>query len=292
MSSNPAEESVGVVGLGLMGTAITERLLESGFLPLVWNRSEDKAEALIRGGARWSDNPIAECRRVIISLFSEEVVAEVLTGWLSSVRSGMTIIDTTTVSPEHSRDWYRQLQSLGAGFVEAPISGSSEQTRRGEASVLVGGDEADFQRCRDLWPVLGGTVLHVGPCGNAAKMKLVSNLVLGLNRAALAEGLVFAESLGLDLPQTLHVLQNSAAYSRQMDTKGRKMVDGNFAVQARLSQHLKDVRLMLSATAAGETALPLTEVHRRLLESAERDGFGDADNSAVIEAVRRFAETP
>ena len=117
-------------------------------------------------------------------------------------------------------------------------------------------------------------------------MKLVSNLVLGLNRAALAEGLAFAEVLGLDADATLQVLQGSAAYSRQMDTKGRKMIDRDFAPQAKLSQHLKDVRLMLHAATAAGLTLTLTDAHRQLLERAEALGFGDRDNSAVVEAAR------
>ena len=113
-------------------------------------------------------------------------------------------------------------------------------------------------------------------------MKLVTNLVLGLNRAALAEGLVLAEQLDLDGLQTLDVLRRSMAYSRIMDTKGEKMIAREFAPQARLSQHLKDVRLMLAASAI---PLPLSEAHRALLEKAEALGYGDSDNSAIIEAI-------
>ena len=118
-------------------------------------------------------------------------------------------------------------------------------------------------------------------------MKLVSNLVLGLNRVALAEGLVFARTLGIDLEAALQVLIGSMAYSRIMDTKGRKMIEGDFRTQARLSQHLKDIRLILAAAAAAGQELPLTEAHRRLLEAAESAGFGDADNSAIIRAFDR-----
>ena len=113
-------------------------------------------------------------------------------------------------------------------------------------------------------------------------MKLVTNLVLGLNRAALAEGLVFAQQLDLDLTQALDVMRRSMAYSRIMDTKGEKMITQDFTPQAKLSQHLKDVRLML---AASSIPLPLSETHRQLLEKAEALGFGDADNSAVIKAI-------
>src|SRR5205085_1929779 len=115
--------------------------------------------------------------------------------------------------------------------------------------------------------------------------KLVTNLVLGLNRAALAEGLVFAEKMGLDLEQTLHLLRESMAYSRIMDSKGEKMVRGDFTPQASLSQHLKDVRLMLSAAERAEIASPLTQTHQRILEAAERLGLGALDNSAIVRAI-------
>ena len=113
-------------------------------------------------------------------------------------------------------------------------------------------------------------------------MKLVTNLVLGLNRAALAEGIAFAQQLDLDLAQTLGVMRRSMAYSRIMDTKGEKMITQDFTPQAKLSQHLKDVRLML---AASSLPLPLSETHRQLLEKAEALGYGEADNSAVIQAI-------
>ena len=118
-------------------------------------------------------------------------------------------------------------------------------------------------------------------------MKLITNLVLGLNRAALAEGLVFAETIGVDPSAALDVLKGSVAYSRTMDTKGRKMIDRDFRVLAKLSQHLKDVRLMLDAARKAEVKLPLTTLHADLLSQAEAAGYGEADNSAVINAIRR-----
>jgi len=275
------------VGLGLMGTAISERLLHCGFIPVVWNRTRDKAEQLLQLGAVWSEHPLLDCQRVIISLFSSQVVSEVLQPWLSQVRAGQIVIDTTTGDPHESGAWERLLAERHAAYVDAPISGSSEQTRRGQATVIVSGSVTAFEACRDLWPVLGANVFHVGQCGNAAKIKLVSNLVLGLNRAALAEGLVLAETLGLDLRTTLQVLQGSAAYSRQMDTKGLKMIDGDYSPQAKLSQHLKDVRLMLQAAHENYLQLSLCDAHRQLLEQAEALGLGEADNSAIVEAVRR-----
>ncbi len=139
---------------------------------------------------------------------------------------------------------------------------------------------------------MGAKVFHVGPCGSAAKMKLISNLVLGLNRAVLAEGLVFAEALGVSPAAALEVMAGSHAYSKAMDVKGRKMVERDFTVEARLSQHLKDVYLMLEAAAAAGISLPLTETHRRLMEQAEAVGLGDQDNSAIIEVLRKPKPAP
>jgi 3-hydroxyisobutyrate dehydrogenase-like beta-hydroxyacid dehydrogenase len=201
-----------------------------------------------------------------------------------SLRSGQILVDTTTGEPEQTARLGAKLAARGVQYLDAPISGSSEQTRRREATAIVGGPREPYDACRDLFDCLVKECFYAGPWGSGAKMKLISNLVLGLNRAALAEGLVFARSIGVDPANALPVLMGTMAYSRIMDTKGRKMLDGDFSVQARLSQHLKDIRLILDAAVAAGQPLPLTEAHRQLLEAAEAAGFGNADNSAIIRA--------
>ena len=269
-----------------MGTAITERLLEAGHEVLVWNRTKEKADALIAAGAQWSDCPLAECSRVIISLYSSDVVGEVLHAWKDELSASQIIIDTTTGDPMASVGFASMLAQRGSVYLEAPISGSSQQTRQGQATVIAAGQRDAFEACEDLWRILGKQTFYVGASGNAAKMKLVSNLVLGLNRAALGEGLALAESLDIDLDSALKVLQGSGAYSKQMDSKGPKMLAGDYSVQARLSQHLKDVRLMLQIAKESGLVLQLTQAHEKMLESAESLGLGDMDNSAVFEAIR------
>jgi 3-hydroxyisobutyrate dehydrogenase-like beta-hydroxyacid dehydrogenase len=287
-----SNERIGMIGLGLMGTALTERLLEHGYRVLVWNRTREKAAALIARGAEWSDNPLAACERVIISLYTSDVVETVLEQLRDGLRAGQIVLDTTTGEPEQTAAMGARLEAKGVRYLDAPISGSSEQTRRGEATVIVGGEREAFEACADLWPVLGRKVFHVGACGSAAKMKLVTNLVLGLNRAALAEGLVFAEAIGVAPAAALEVLMGSMAYSRTMDAKGPKMIKGDFAVQARLSQHFKDVRLILEAAAAAGQELPLSAVHAQLLGQAEAAGWGDQDNIAVIKAIQALKQKP
>lgn len=278
---------VGVIGLGLMGTALAERLLDAGYDVEVYNRTREKADPLVARGARWSDNPLAACDRVLISLYTTQTVEEVLRKLDAGLRRGQILVDTTTGDPAQSAALGERLAARGVDYLDAPVSGSSQQTRRGEVTTIVGGPREAFDACSDLFACFSKKSFYAGPWGSGAKMKLVSNLVLGLNRAALAEGLVFARAVGLDLRRTLDVLMGSMAYSRIMETKGRKMIEGDFSTEARLAQHLKDVRLMLDAASAAGVSLPLCEAHRRLLEQAESAGYGDADNAAVIRAWQK-----
>ncbi len=280
-------EPIGLIGLGLMGTALAERLLEQGYPVMVWNRTRSKADPLIALGARWTDDPLIDCRRVLVSLYDSAAVEAVLEPLLQGAPAGRVILDTTTGDPESTAALGSRCADRDLQYLDAPISGSSEQTRRGDVTLFVGGDRATFESCADLWSILGRRVLHVGPCGSAARMKLITNLVLGLNRAALAEGLAFAEALGVDPAAALEALKNSNAQSRAMEVKGEKMVSRDYTPQARLSQHLKDLRLILEAASGAGLTLPLADAHRSLMEHAERMGLGDQDNSAVLEALRR-----
>lgn len=279
-------EPISVVGLGLMGTAISRRLLECGYPVFVWNRTPSKAEPLLSLGALWSEHPFSTSRRVIISLYSSDVVAQVVDQMQADLHAGLLVIDTTTGEPDDCIGLGRRLADCGIDYLDAPVSGSSQQTGRGEAQIMVGGDRDAYDACGDLWPCLGKSVVYMGASGSASRMKLVSNLILGLNRAALAEGLAFARAIGVEPAAALQVLQHSAAYSRVMDIKGRKMIEGDFSTQAKLSQHLKDVRIILKSAEAARLPLPLSQVHRQLLEQAEASGCGELDNSSIIEVYR------
>jgi 3-hydroxyisobutyrate dehydrogenase-like beta-hydroxyacid dehydrogenase len=276
---------VGVIGTGLFGSALADRLLTEGFPVRVHNRTPHKADALISRGAKWSDNPLLECQRVIFCVYTTEQVVDVLEQMNSGLQPGQIIVDTSTSDPQHTAALGKRLAGRGIEFLEAPFSGSSEQTRNRESTALVAGEQSAFTACEDLWDCLAAKTYYVGPWGNATKMKLVTNLVLGLNRAVLAEGLVFAEAAGLSRAEALEVLLNSPAYSRTMDAKGPKMVQGEFTPEARLSQHIKDVRLMLAEAERGGTTLPISSVHLELLELAEAAGFGELDNSAIIRII-------
>jgi len=279
-------EPVGLVGTGLFGTALADRLLADGYQLVVYNRTRAKAEPLLARGAVWSENPFATCQRVIFSLFTSDQVEQVFEAMCPSPAREHIVLDTSTSDPQLTAAVGNRLAAKGVQYLESPFSGSSEQARNRAATALVSGDRAAFDECHDLWICLAAKTFYVGAWGNAAKMKLVTNLVLGLNRAVLAEGLVFAQASGLQMEDALEVLLNSPAYSRIMDAKGPKMVRGDFAPQARLAQHIKDVRLMLEEAARGGASLPMSAVHLRMLERAVTAGLGEMDNSAIIRVIQ------
>jgi 3-hydroxyisobutyrate dehydrogenase-like beta-hydroxyacid dehydrogenase len=276
------ELKVGLIGMGLVGQALIERLLAAGHQVIGFDVDQASRNSAAGKGVEIAPNAQAvamECEVIFLSLPNHDIVQSVMEQLTPVLRPGMIVVDTTTGSPSIVEAIAARLDAKGVYWVDATISGSSEQLYRGEVTILAGGTSIAIQRCEPLFRAIANDWMHVGPCGSGLRMKLVSNLVLGLNRAALAEGLAFADALQLDAKLTLEALRRSMAYSRMMDTKGDKMIDKDFRPQGRLSQHLKDVRLMQSESTI---RLPLTDAHQQLLEKAEGLGHGDLDNSAVI----------
>jgi 3-hydroxyisobutyrate dehydrogenase-like beta-hydroxyacid dehydrogenase len=159
--------------------------------------------------------------------------------------------------------------------------------RRGDGVGLIGGDPAIADEMKAVLAALFARSFHVGKVGDGGRAKLVVNLILGVNRLALAEGLVFAERLGLNPAAMLAVARGSASYSQVMETKGPKMVRGDFTPEGRVKQTLKDAHLMLDQAAAIGQQLPLLSVHADVLEACVRAGAADMDNSIIIEEIRR-----
>ena len=279
---------IGLIGLGLMGSAIAERLVAAGFSIIGWDIAAP-ARARLRklGGqpATSATDVFTLCDRILLSLPDTKITRNVLSETAPALHYGHIIADTTTGDPCDTEALCRQIAPTGATYLDATISGNSDQVRRGEVLVMVGGLAPAFKVCQKLFATFATRTIYTGTTGSAARMKLVTNLVLGLNRAALAEGLVFAHMLKLDGRQALEILRCSMAYSRIMDVKGEKMLRGDFKPQARLSQHLKDVRLMIAAAKKSGIKLPLSETHRQILSAAEAAGLGQLDNSAIIRVI-------
>lgn len=281
------EPPIGLIGVGLLGSALAERMLAGG-LPVHGYDTNADALALLRerGGtcAAKAAEVAGQCQAIVLCLPDSSVVAKIIDELAEVLRTGALVIDATTGDPDETAALAKRLAERGIGYVDATVAGSSEQARRGEATLIIGGEALNVHRAEPVLQTWSSKRFHVGPPGSGARLKLVVNLVLGLNRAVLAEGLSLAKACGIDPAAALDVLKATPAYSAAMDLKGPKMVSGDFTPVARLTQHLKDVRLIRALAQRHAAATPLSDVHEELLQRAVELGFGDADNSAIIRA--------
>jgi 2-hydroxy-3-oxopropionate reductase len=284
---------VGLVGVGLMGEALATRLLAAGRCVVGFDIDPARTARLagLGGEAAASAADLARrCDPIVLALFDtgqvETAVERELLPALGEA-SGKTVVCVSTCDPGRLAALAARLAGRGLAFVEAPVSGTSAQVRQGQGVGLIGGDRGAAARVAPVLEAMFAGTFHVGEIGDGNRAKLAVNLILGLNRLAVAEGLVFAERLGLDPATFLAIARGSAAASQVMDTKGEKMVTRDFAPEGRVRQTLKDARLILEEAARAGQALPLLEVHAEVLQACVEAGEADRDNSIVIEEIRR-----
>jgi 3-hydroxyisobutyrate dehydrogenase-like beta-hydroxyacid dehydrogenase len=285
-------EKVGLIGLGLMGGVFATRLQDAGFAVLGYDIDAAKRSAFVQrgGSAAASVGEIGrQCSSVLLSVFSIDQVEAVVegAGGLAGGRSDSIALCASTCPPDRIAALAERSAARGLTLLDAPVSGTTAQVRSGDGLGLIGGDADAAERVSAVLDAIYPKRFHIGRAGDASKAKLAINLILGINRLGLAEGLVFAERLGLDLGAFLKVARASAAYSQVMDVKGDKMVEGDYTPLSKVSQHLKDVRIMLDEATARGQALPLGAVLADILEACMRHGDGERDNAITIEEIRR-----
>lgn len=289
---------VGLIGAGLMGTAITQRLVSAGFEVLAHDVDAEKRAAIARIGAgaeATAAGVIASCEIVVLCVFNTEQVEDVIAGRGCGVdtiaRGGggaRIFVVTSTCDPDALAALAQRVASGGAHILEMPISGTSRQVAQGDGVGLVGGDMNVMRRASDVLDAICPRRHYLGAVGNGSRAKLSVNLILGLNRAALAEGLVFASRLGLDPAAFLEVAKGSAAYSQVMDVKGELMTRRAYLdPQSRVDQSLKDFALMIGQARATGQELPFASVYTSMLEDCVAHGESEWDNAAIAEAIRR-----
>jgi 3-hydroxyisobutyrate dehydrogenase-like beta-hydroxyacid dehydrogenase len=286
---------VGIIGLGLMGTALSGRLIDAGIAMIGFDIDPARSEKLRADGgmAAASVQELArQCKTIVIAVYSGEQV-EALFGDLETGAGPARpiVVCATTCSPDEIIRLAQRAAAANFPFVEAPISGTSAELRDGTATALLAGDAGTVEAVSAVLDILCPRRVRVGAIGDASRTKLAINLILQNNRAALAEGIAFAECLGLDGSAFLDAARQSAAYSRVMDTKGEKMLARDFRPQSHISQTLKDAELILQEAGRRGLHLPLTAVQAGLLRNAIALEGPDSDSAAVIEAIRRPAGT-
>lgn len=280
---------IGFVGVGLMGSSLAKHLLAAGFPVTVHDVDPAKVDAIVKAGGTKASAPdriAAEVDVIMLSLPSSPVVNDVVNNSLKlfeTGRKGLIVIDATTADPVLSEALAVQLREKGIEMLDATISGTSDMCAVKDTIFMVGGKAEIYKECEPLFAAMAREWVYMGENGKGAVIKLIVNLVLSLNRMALAEGLTLAKKAGLDQLQTLEVLKKSAAFSKIMDQKGYRMVNKQFLpASGHLAIHYKDVRLMLDLGARLNCPLPLTSLDAQALASEICKGRGEWDSSDII----------
>jgi 3-hydroxyisobutyrate dehydrogenase-like beta-hydroxyacid dehydrogenase len=293
--SDPPDKAVGLLGIGLVGRAVARLLLDAGYDVVGYAPSAGSRAALRDLGGHPVES-VAEvgraCGVVVLAVFSTAQVLDVVEGegGLLSVAppagEARRVVNLSTCEPDQIVALEKRIRRK-ASFVEMPISGTSNQIAKAEGVGLIGGEAGAIEVVDAILAVICPRRYRLGDVGAGATAKLAVNLILGLNRAAMAEGIAFAEKLGLDPLAFLEVARNSAAYSQVMDVKGRKMVQRDYTPLSKVGQTLKDFTIMRAYARDAGQSLPFADVYIEMMEGCVKAGEGDLDNAALIEEIRR-----
>ena len=287
--------TIGIVGLGLLGSAVAARLRGGGHDVVGHDVVAEKARALeaLGGQAAPSAEAVARAAEavcvVLPSLAAVEDVVLGPRGLAAAGRAGQTIIQMSTISPTLTERLAREVGAKGLAFLDCPISGTSGMVARGDGIIFVGGEQRVFDRWRPVLESVLPRAIYVGRPGQAMTLKLVANLLVALNSAAAAEALLMARRAGLDLELVLDVLTRSAATSRMLEVRGPLMARQEFPPQMKLDLFMKDLHLIQEAARGVGAPLPLTDAAERLYAAAMDAGHAGEDLAVVITALARLS---
>jgi len=286
-------ENMAILGLGTMGTGMATNLLKAGFSLSVYNRTAAKAQALIGAGARFASTPAeaAKDASAIISMLADDAASREVwlgkDGALDAVREGAILIESSTVSPGWVAEFARLAEQHGAELLDAPVTGSRTQAEAGQLSFLVGGKDTALAAATPVLKAMSKEIVHLGPVGSGAKMKLINNFLCGVQVASLAEGLAWIERSGLDRDKALSVLKAGAPGSPLLAAISARMANQTYTVNFLLKLMTKDLLYAQNEAAQCDVDLKTAEVARSLFETAIEQGFGDKDMASVIEPMRK-----
>jgi 2-hydroxy-3-oxopropionate reductase len=290
-------EKVGFVGLGIMGAPMAKNLAQAGYELVLYNRTRSKAEELageVKGEVAASPKEVARLSGVVFTMLPgppevEEVVAG-KGGLLEGAGEGALIADTSTSSPVLARELAHLAREQGVGMLDAPVSGGDVGAIEGTLSIMVGGEEEDFERAKPLFEAMGQTVTHVGPSGAGQLVKAANQIVVALLIEAVSEALVLGSKGGVAPEKILEVLSGGLAANKVMEVKREKFLNHDFEPGGKVEFHRKDLRIALEAGEEYGVPLPVTAVVCQMFEALmarERHGW---DHSSLLAVIEDLAE--
>jgi putative dehydrogenase len=287
---------VGVIGLGIMGGAIAEHLAAAGFRTSGYDLVTANVAAFgAKGGNACSSarSVAAESDIVITSLPSSASVEEALfgtEGLVASGRTGLLVVETSTLSLADKEQFRGRLANAGIGMLDAPISGTGPQAKARDITIFASGDGAEFERARNILSHFARSVRYVGPFGAGSKMKYIANLLVAIHIAGAAEAIVLGEKAGLDPSMLVEVLADSAATSRMLEVRGPSMATGAYATpMMKVDVFQKDLDIISQFAKQTKCPVPLFSSTVPFFTAAAAQGMGLQDTAAVVSVLRFLA---
>ena len=286
---------LGFIGLGAMGRRMARRLLDAGHTVTGYNRTRSKAQQLLEAGMRWGETPkaVAEAAEVVFSMVTNtaalQSIADGPDGLLAGLGPGKVYVDMSTVSPAASRALAARVAERGAQMLDAPVSGSLVTLEQGKLSIMVGGDEATFERVQPILLDIGPKVTRVGGHGLAASMKIAVNLSLAVQYLAYSEGVLLAEKSGIPREVAVDVLLHSVIASPALQYRGPFVLNMPDEAWFDVNMMQKDMLLALEMGRALDVPLPTVAVANEWLTAARALGLAEQDYAAIFEVLARMS---
>jgi 3-hydroxyisobutyrate dehydrogenase-like beta-hydroxyacid dehydrogenase len=288
----PLMKRIGIIGVGLLGSAVASRLLKSGFVVTGHDTRPERVKALQPSGLIPTETiaeVAADADAVFTILPTLESVEATIFALIETVPRSCTLIQMSTISPELARRLAQTAAANAVGFLDAPMSGTSAMVEHGDCAIFVGGDRSRMDLCQSIFDAIAKKTVYVGTAGMASLAKLAANLLVALNTAALAEALVLAAKGGVAPATLLEVLKDSAAASKMLEVRGPLMATHRFDPQMKVDLFLKDFKLMLDEGIRLGAPLPLTTITQQLAVATAVAGRGEQDLAAIVTTLERLA---
>jgi len=288
---------LGFVGLGIMGAPMAGHLLRAGHTLFV-NTIGSVPQELADGGATICTHArgVAERADIVFVMVPDTPDVEKVLfgeyGVASGLAKGKTVVDMSSIDPIATRGFAQKIKALGCDYLDAPVSGGEVGAKAASLTIMVGGDEAAFERLKPLFQLMGKNITLVGAAGDGQVCKVANQIIVALNIAAVGEALVFASKAGADPAKVRAALMGGFASSRILEVHGERMVKRTFAPGFRIALHQKDLNLALQGAKALGVALPQTAIAAQLMQSCVALGHGQADHSALVKAIENMAQHP
>ncbi|MFB6469818.1 MAG: NAD(P)-dependent oxidoreductase [Vulcanisaeta sp. AZ3] len=286
---------VGFIGLGIMGGAMAMNIHKRGFPLIVYNRTRSKTEPFARLGIPVANSPkeVAENSDVVIDMVVDAPdVEEVLfgrDGVIHGAHSGLIVIDMSTNSPDYARYFAKRLAEYGVEFLDAPVTGGDIGARQGTLTIMVGGKREVFERVKPVFEAMGKTIVYAGEVGNGQMLKLLNQIVVGINMLAVTEAMALAKKAGINMDALFTILSTGGANSFTVQYYMPKMMKGDFEPGFKTAHLKKDLRYALEIANRLNVSLPGTALTLELYNALLSKGLGEKGTQALLKLYYELA---